>query len=62
MAQMTLHLVDGRTVAIPAPGTAAEARRWLAGQEGWIHAEFPQGIVAVRVDAIASADITDDPA
>ena len=59
MAQVTLHLADGRTVTIPAPGNAGEARRWLSIQEGWIHGEFPQGIVAVRVDAIARADITD---
>ena len=59
MAQITLHLVDGRSLQMPADGTAQEARRWLAAQDRWIYAEFPQGIVAVRVDAIVTADITD---
>jgi hypothetical protein len=60
MARINLHLVDGRTVEIPEPTsrTAADARRWLAAQVGWVHAEYPDGIVAVRVDAIVSADIT----
>ena len=44
---------------MPADGTAQEARRWLAAQERWIYAEYPQGIVAVRVDAIVTADIVD---
>ena len=59
MAQLTLHLVDGRSLTMPADGTAQEARRWLASQDRWIYAEYPQGIVAVRVDAIVTADIID---
>ena len=44
---------------MPAEGSAQVARRWLASQESWIYAEFAEGIVAVRIDAIVTADIVD---